>query len=297
MSEQKERKPKWIKARVGHGGRCAEMGAIVHQRGLHTVCEEALCPNRGECWEQGRATIMILGGECTRGCAFCGVASACPPPPDAEEPVRVADAVKAMGLSDVVITSVTRDDLDDGGSALWAETIRQVRAAAPETAIEVLIPDFGGCAMALNRVMSAAPDVLGHNLEVVPRLYSIARPDADYERSLELLRRAHQFGMVVKTSLMLGLGETMDEVRTVMEDARATGCEIFYVGQYLQPTKEHLAVERYVHPDEFARIEQLGLEMGFGVVVSAPLVRSSYHSSLQADYLRARAAKDGGGAA
>jgi len=283
------RKPEWIKVRLGQGEKCARMGEIVHERDLHTVCEEALCPNRGECWEHGRATIMILGGVCTRGCTFCGVESARPTPPDPGEPTRVADAVKAIGLTDVVITSVTRDDLDDGGADIWAKTIQAIRDTVPGVTIEALIPDFRGAPDALRCVIDAAPDVLGHNLEVVPSLYVAARPEADYKRSLKLLRNSHDAGMLTKTSLMLGLGETTDEILAVMADARDARCEIFYVGQYLQPTKRHLAVERYVLPEEFDMFRDRGLAMGFGVVVSGPLVRSSYHSQEQADYVRRRA--------
>ncbi len=284
-------KPPWIKSRLGGGVAYTRTGRIVHERGLHTVCEEALCPNRGECWEHGRATIMILGRACSRGCTFCNVTSAVPAPPDPDEPTRVADAVRQMRLHDVVITSVTRDDLPDGGAAHWVATIRAVRAANPGVAIEVLIPDFGGSDMALRMVVEAAPVVLGHNLETVPSLYAEVRPDAGYARSLDVLRRGHAAGIVTKTGVMLGLGETRAEIEGVMRDARAAGCDIFFAGQYLQPSAAHAPVRRYVAPEEFESLRELGRAMGFGVVVSAPLVRSSYHSDEQERYLGVRHAK------
>lgn len=288
MSRKIQRKPEWIKARIGHSNKCIRMGEIVHERNLHTVCEEAMCPNKGECWENGRATIMILGDECTRGCAFCGVESSCPPPPDPREPARVADAVKAMDLKDVVITSVTRDDLEDGGAGIWAETILSIKKLVPDISIEVLIPDFKGSLESLQLVIDVEPDILSHNLEVVPSLYSTARPEANYQRSLDLLKSSHNAGMLTKTSLMLGLGETRDEVMDVMTDAQKTGCEILYLGQYLQPTKKHLPVERYVFPEEFDMYRNRGMNMGFGVVVSSPLVRSSYHTKEQTEYVKKR---------
>jgi lipoyl synthase len=280
-------KPAWIKVRVGSGADYARTGSIVHGRGLHTVCEAALCPNRGECWEQGRATIMILGGVCSRACTFCNVTSAQPEPPDADEPRRVAEAVAAMGLRDVVITSVTRDDLPDGGAAHWAATLRAVRRAAPTVSIEVLIPDFGGSAAALQQVIDAAPAVLGHNVETTPSRYATVRPQADYARSLTVLRRGYAAGQIVKSGMMLGLGETRAEVEQVMRDVRAAGCDIFYAGQYLQPSIRHHPVVRYVPPAEFEELREAGRALGFPVVVSAPLVRSSYHSDDQQRFLNA----------
>lgn len=293
MSKEIQRKPEWIKARIVHSKKCTRMSEIVHKRNLHTVCEEALCPNKGECWNNGRATIMILGGECTRGCAFCGVESSCPSPPDPGEPSRVADAVKAMDLTDVVITSVTRDDLEDGGAGIWAQTIQQIKELVSGISVEVLIPDFAGSLDSLQLVIDAGPDILGHNLEVVPSLYSAARPEADYQRSLDLLKRSHKTGMLTKTSLMVGLGETKDEVLDVMTDAKKAGCEILYLGQYLQPTKEHLPVVRYVPPEEFNMYRDRGMDMGFGVVISGPLVRSSYYTEEQTEYVRKRGTQSG----
>jgi len=259
---------------------------ILRDRKLHTVCDEALCPNKGRCWEHGRATVMILGDVCTRHCSFCNVTPGKPPPCDVEEPRRVADAVKAMGLKDIVITSVTRDDLKDGGAAIWAETIRCVREAVPGITVEVLVPDFGGSTEAWDRVLEAKPAILGHNLETVPSLYKKVRPQADYRRSLAVLSHAHRRRFVTKTGIMVGLGEAPEEVRAVMRDALKLGVDIFYVGQYLQPSKKHVPVSRYVDPAEFDGFREAGLRLGFKVVVSAPLVRSSYHSEEQATYIR-----------
>ncbi len=282
------RKPDWLKLPLGHGPRFHAVERIVHGGGLHTVCEEALCPNKGRCWQQGHATLMILGDRCTRGCPFCSVQSECDGTVDAEEPRRVAEAVKEMKLWDVVLTSVTRDDLPDGGAAIWAETIRRIRDTVPGVMIEVLVPDFGGDDDALRAVTAASPDVFGHNLETPAALYPRVRPQADYARSLRLLEQAKQQGMLTKSSVMVGLGETRSQVIDTMRDARRAGCEIFYVGQYLQPTREHLDVERYVEPAEFDEYKQAGLALGFGVVVSEPLVRSSFHSDEQARYVEER---------
>jgi len=281
-------KPPWIKVRIGQGPGYARVARILRETRLHTVCEEALCPNKGQCWEHGRATILILGDACTRSCGFCHVSSKRPLPCDADEPTRVAEAVKATGLTDVVITSVTRDDLPDGGAAHWAETVRRVHEAVPGILVEVLIPDFGGAPESLQKVIEAKPDVLGHNLETVPSLYATARPEADYERSLSVLRLSAGKGMITKTALMVGLGESADEVMAVMRDARKAGCDIISIGQYLQPTSGHLPVVRYVDPAEFAEFRRQGMEMGFGVVVSAPLVRSSFHSDEQDAFVRKR---------
>jgi len=287
-SELKQAKPAWLRVRVPQGAGFVRMKNIVHGAHLHTVCEEALCPNMGRCWENGRATIMILGDKCTRACRFCNVRPETSGTCDPEEPPRVAEAVRKMGLRDVVITSVTRDDLEDGGAGLWARTVKLVHEAVPGIIVEVLIPDFGGSLSSLETVLASKPEVLGHNLETVSSLYGRVRPQADYRRSLELLRRAHDRGAVVKTGIMVGVGETEEEVLDLMRDAVAAGCEIFTVGQYLQPTKEHLPVSRFVTPEEFESYRRRGLEMGFKVVVSAPLVRSSYHSDEQEDYLKRR---------
>ena len=282
------RKPDWLKVRLGQGPNYGRVKRIIRDRKLHTVCEEALCPNMGRCWEQGCATVMILGDTCTRGCTFCAVGSGKPGAADGKEPGRVARAVKAMGLNDVVITSVTRDDVEDGGARIWADTIRCVQEAVPGICVEVLIPDFGGDREALAAVFRARPEVLGHNLETVPELYARARPRADYRRSLDVLRLAHGGGLVTKTGIMVGLGETAEQVVALMGDAVGAGCDIFTVGQYLQPTKEHLPVERYVEPSEFDGYRERGLSLGLKVVVSGPLVRSSLYCEEQAEFLRRR---------
>ena len=278
-------KPPWLKVRLRQGANCARLRRIVRDGDLHTVCEEALCPNQGQCWEHGRATLMILGDRCTRNCRFCGVSSERPARCDSDEPRRVADAVKAMGLADVVVTSVTRDDLPDGGAGVWADTVRRIRAAAADICVEVLVPDFGGSETALDTVLAAGPDVWGHNLETVPGLYPSVRPQADYARSLDVLRRGHAAGRIVKTGIMLGLGETAADVAAPMRDAREAGADIFYAGQYLRPSREHLPVVRYVEPAEFDAYGEHGREIGFPVVVSGPLVRSSFHSDEQAAYV------------
>lgn len=285
---RQERKPDWLKVRLAQGRNYKHLKRLVHERGLHTVCEEALCPNMGTCWEHGRATLMILGDVCSRGCRFCAVGSGKPGRPDTKEPGQVADAVKAMGLRDVVITSVTRDDLEDGGATLWAETIRLVHEAVRGIRVEVLIPDFGGDRKALQTVFDAKPEVLGHNLETVPALYARARPNADYRQSLNVLRRAHDQGLITKTGIMVGVGETREQVVSVMKEAVAAGCDIFYAGQYLQPTRGHLPVDRYVEPGEFDFFTKKGLELGFQVVVAGPLVRSSYHSEEQERFVGRR---------
>jgi lipoic acid synthetase len=235
----------------------------------------------GECWNSGTATFMILGDICTRSCGFCAVKTGRPAELDAEEPNRVADAIKTMGVKHAVITSVNRDELPDGGAAIFAETIRRVRAVSPSVRIEVLIPDFRGVQWALDLVIDAKPDVLNHNTETVPRLYQVVRPQAKYERSLMVLDMSKRRGMVTKSGLMLGLGERMREVLDVMEDLRGVDCDILTLGQYLQPTPQHLPVDRFVHPEEFAEFKRLGLEMGFRHVESGPLVRSSYHAEGQ----------------
>jgi lipoic acid synthetase len=253
---------------------------------LHTVCESARCPNMGECWEHGTATFMILGDICTRACGFCAVPSGKPVgPPDEDEPLRVAEAVERMGLRYAVVTSVNRDDQPDGGSRIFARTIQEIRNRVPGCKVEVLIPDFRGDWNALDTVLAVKPDILNHNTETVPRLYRQVRKGALYERSLELLRRAKQTHADVptKTGLMLGLGEDKEEVLATMQDLAAQGTDILTIGQYLQPTREHLPVIRFVHPDEFAEYKHLGEQMGFKHVESGPLVRSSYHAFDQAE--------------
>lgn len=292
-------KPSWIRVRAGQGAAFEATRARLRKYGLHTVCEEALCPNRGRCWSHGRATVLILGDRCTRACRFCHVDKRAVQPPELDEPARVAAAVQASGLREVVLTSVTRDDLPDGGAALWAETVRRVRAAVPDALLEVLTPDFGNNPAALELVLAERPDVFGHNLETVPRLYPLVRPEADYARSLAVLQRAAAVGLIVKTSLMLGLGETPDEILATLHDARLAGCRIFYAGQYLQPSARHVPVARYVEPAEFDRIRDAALALGFDFVASAPLVRSSFHEDGQSEFVRRLRAdrQDAGGLA
>jgi lipoyl synthase len=277
----RQSRPDWLKVRVPLGERFSDLKRLIDGQGLHTVCEEARCPNMAECWNAGTATFMILGDVCTRSCGFCAVKTGRPEGLDLQEPFRVAEAIRTMGVRHAVITSVNRDELPDGGAAVFAETIRQTRLVNPSITVEVLIPDFRGVAWALEIVMAAKPDILNHNTETVPRLYMIVRPQAKYERTLELLKRARAGGMVTKSGLMLGLGETMEEVLEVMKDLFAAGCYILTLGQYLQPTKDHLPVERYVHPDEFRWLKGKGISMGFRHVESGPLVRSSYHAEAQ----------------
>jgi lipoic acid synthetase len=277
------RKPEWLKIRAGGGPQYASVKHAVEERGLHTVCQEARCPNIGECWGHGTATFMILGDICTRGCRYCAVEKGLPTELDLDEPARLADAVVEMGLSYVVITSVDRDDLSDGGASIFAASIRGIRERLPETSIEVLVPDFQANAAALRTVLDAGPDVLNHNIETVPRLYRRARGGGVYATSLELLVRARDWspGLVTKTGMMLGLGEEMAEVLAVMRDLVERDVDILTLGQYLRPTEWHLPVARFVHPDEFAELARLGEAMGFGHVEAGPLVRSSYRADRQ----------------
>jgi lipoic acid synthetase len=259
---------------------------MVHDLKLHTVCESASCPNIGECWSRRALTIMILGDICTRSCRFCDVATGRPLPPDPDEPRRVGEMLSRLGLVHTVITCVDRDDLDDGGAAHWAETIREVKVRCPEMTLEVLVGDFKGNTADVDTVLAAAPDVFAHNLETVPRLSRQVRVQASYPRSYKVLEHAKQRGAITKTGLMLGLGETLDEVRQVLAETRAIGVDILTLGQYLQPSKQHLAIERYVHPDEFALLKEEALALGFPHVESGPLVRSSYHADGQRDIVR-----------
>jgi lipoic acid synthetase len=257
---------------------------------LHTVCEEAQCPNIGECWNHGTATFMILGDVCTRACSYCAVAHGRPAAVDTAEPARVADAIRTLDLNYVVITSVDRDDLADGGASIFAETIRETRAQLPHCRIEVLIPDFQGNEAALHAVLDAGPDVLNHNTETVPRLYRMARSGGRYQRTLELLDRSRRYapGIPTKTGLMVGLGEERDELVATLRDLRTVGCEILTLGQYLRPTASHAPMARYYHPDEFRELKEIALDLGFVHVESGPLVRSSYHAHETADaYARA----------
>jgi len=272
-----ERRPDWLKVKLRDVNAIARMKPVLS--GLHTVCESARCPNIGECWGRGTATFMILGNLCTRRCTFCAVPQGTPELPDAGEPTRLAEAVRNLGLRHTVITSVTRDDLPDQGAAQFAACIREVRRLNPGCSVEVLIPDFQGDEAALDAVMQERPEVLNHNIETVPRLYRRVRPGAVYRRTLELLRRAHRYGTSkVKSGLMVGLGETSEEVLATLQDLRAHDCQIVTIGQYLKPRQQRIPMFRYVHPDEFADYKRRALEMGFEHCESGPLVRSSYHA-------------------
>jgi lipoic acid synthetase len=279
--KQKLPKPPWLKRRIPSGATYQEIRELIQKTHLHTVCQEACCPNLGECFSQGTATFLILGDRCTRDCRFCAVAHGSTEPPDPEEPLRVAEAVEQMKLRYAVVTSVTRDDLKDGGAFVFAETIRKIREKTPETRVEVLIPDFRGDLNSLKTVMEARPDVLNHNVETVPRLYASVRPQAVYQRSIDLLRNAHRLdpSIPTKSGLMLGLGEQPEEVVQVLRDLLDAGCRILTLGQYLQPSSEHLPVERFVTPEEFQGWRKKALEMGFREVASGPFVRSSYHAN------------------
>ncbi len=284
-----ERRPEWLKVRFPAWPNFRDLVGIMRTQALHTVCEEARCPNIGDCWERRTATFLILGNVCTRHCAYCAIAHGLPTELDAGEPERVAEAVRAMGLRHAVVTSVDRDDLRDGGAGMFARTIRLIRERLPGCTVEVLIPDFKGDPAALRTVLDAAPDILNHNIETVPRLFRAVRRGGDYRRSLDLLRRAREWGTRwrTKSGMMVGLGETWEEVLATMRDLRAVGCDILTVGQYLSPGRDYAPIARYYHPDEFARLRAEGLAMGFRHVESGPLVRSSYHADEQA--LRASA--------
>ena len=275
-------RPAWIKARAPQGPGYERLRGLMRELDLHTVCEEAHCPNVGECWDRGTATFMILGDVCTRACGFCAVKTGLPGrPPDPAEPLRVAQAVARMGLRHAVITSVNRDDQRDGGAAAFALTIRQIRERVPGCAVEVLIPDFKGNWDALEVVLAARPDILNHNTETVPRLYRTVRPGARFERSLELLSRSKRAGLLTKSGIMVGLGEEWDEVLDTIRQIREAGTDVLTVGQYLRPSAEHLPLVRYYTPDEFAEIREFARSLGYGHVESGPLVRSSYHAEEQ----------------
>ncbi|MCA1585927.1 MAG: lipoyl synthase [Acidobacteria bacterium] len=278
-------KPEWLKVRAPGSENYLRLKGLMHSLKLNTVCEDAHCPNIGECWHHGTATFMILGDICTRACAYCAVAHGKPTALDIDEPRRVAEAVKAMGLKYAVITSVDRDDLPDGGAGMFADTIREIRVRMPDTRVEVLIPDFKGEAVPLRKVLDAGPDVLNHNTETVPRLYRMARSGGKYSRTLELLDRArtHAPTLATKTGLMVGLGEEQHELVGVFDDLRGVGVSILTIGQYLRPSPDHAVMTRYYHPDEFRELKRLALERGFVHVEAGPLVRSSYHAHEQAD--------------
>ena len=273
-----QRKPKWLRVKLPTGESYKKVRGLVDDYNLHTICESGNCPNMGECWGAGTATFMILGNTCTRSCGFCAVDTGRPEDADPFEPARVAQSIKLMEIKHAVITSVDRDDLEDGGSEIWAMTVRAIRRQSPETTMETLIPDFGGKWENLKRIIDVAPNIVSHNLETVRRLTKEVRIQAKYDRSLEVLRRLKQAGMKTKSGIMLGLGESEAEVIESMDDLRSVGVDVLTLGQYLQPTPQHLAVAEFITPESFARYEKIGLEKGFRFVESGPLVRSSYHA-------------------
>jgi len=276
-------KPRWLRVKLPTGENYRKVRSLVEEHKLHTICESGNCPNMGECWGEGTATFMILGNICTRSCGFCNVATGKPLPADILEPQRVARSVKLMEVKHCVLTSVDRDDLKDGGSTIWAETVKEVRKASPETTMETLIPDFQGKWDNLQRIINVAPEIVSHNLETVRRLTKEVRIQAKYDRSLEVLFRLKKAGMKTKSGVMLGLGETRDEVLETMEDLRSVGTDILTLGQYLQPTTKHLPVQDFITPEAFEDYKEIGLKMGFRYVESGPLVRSSYHAEKHLD--------------
>jgi lipoic acid synthetase len=276
--EQKPKKPDWLRVRLPIGEGYKTVRNLVDSHKLHTICESGNCPNMGECWGAGTATFMILGNICTRSCGFCAVATGKPEEVDWDEPQRVAESIFLMKVKHAVITSVDRDELKDGGSIIWYNTIKAVKALNPGTTLETLIPDFKGEVENIQRIIDAAPEVVSHNIETVERMTRIVRIQAKYWRSMEVLRHLKNGGMRTKSGIMLGLGETMEEVVQTMKDLRASDVDVITIGQYLQPTKKHLPVIRFVHPDEFNELTRIGYEMGFDYVECGPLVRSSYHS-------------------
>lgn len=276
--ESKIKKPEWLRVKLPTGENYLKVRNLVDQHKLHTICESGNCPNMGECWGAGTATFMILGNICTRSCGFCAVATGRPLPADIREPERVADSVKLMGVKHCVITSVDRDDLKDGGSEIWAETIRAVRRVSPGTTMETLIPDFKGETENIQRIIDVMPEIVSHNMETVRRLTKQVRIQAKYDRSLEVLKFLHDGGCRTKSGIMVGLGESDEEVFETMRDLKNAGVEIMTIGQYLQPTKKHIPVKEFVHPEKFALYKRIGLEIGIRYVESGPLVRSSYHA-------------------
>lgn len=275
---QFKKKPDWLRVKLPTGKEYAKVSEMVSTHKLHTICESGNCPNKGECWGAGTATFMILGNICTRSCGFCNVATGKPKAVDLQEPERVAKSVLLMNVKHCVITSVDRDDLKDGGSIIWVETINAIRKLSPQTKFETLIPDFQGNWENLQRLIDARPDIVSHNLETVRRLTKEVRIQAKYDRSLEVLKRLKEAGLKTKSGIMLGLGETEQEVLESMDDLRSVGCDVLTLGQYLQPSPKHLKVQEFVHPDVFAKYKVIGLEKGFRFVESGPLVRSSYHA-------------------
>ena len=273
-------KPSWLRRRLPTGPTYENVRGLISKDRLHTVCQEAKCPNIWECFTRQTATFLILGSQCTRSCRFCSIETGPVKPPDPDEPLRVAQVAQEMGLKYIVVTSVTRDDLPDGGAGSFAGTIAAIRQKIPDARVEVLIPDFVGSASALQTVINARPDVLNHNIETVPRLYSMVRPEADYQRSLDLIRRVKDYdaAIPVKSGLMLGFGEDPEEIKETLEDLLRANCRILTLGQYLQPSKNHLAVKRYIPPEEFEKWRETAIDMGFSEVASGPFVRSSYHA-------------------
>ena len=275
---EKIKKPDWLRVKLPTGENYIKVRGIVSKHKLNTICESGNCPNMGECWGVGTATFMILGNICTRSCGFCSVATGKPNPADWDEPMRIAESVKLMNVKHCVITSVDRDDLKDGGSIIWAETIKEIRAISPETKFECLIPDFAGKWDNLQRIIDVKPDIVSHNIETVRRLTAQVRIQAKYDRSLEVLKRLDEAGVKTKSGIMLGLGETEQEILETIDDLAFVKCDVITMGQYLQPTPKHLPVDRFVHPDDFKKYKDYALNKGFKFVESGPLVRSSYHA-------------------
>lgn len=276
--ESKRKKPNWLRVKLPVGKEYASVRKVVDQYKLHTICESGNCPNMGECWGAGTATFMILGNVCTRSCSFCAVATGRPPEYDKDEPRRVAEAIQLMGVKHAVLTSVNRDELKDRGAEIWYQTVVETKKLCPQTTIETLIPDVKGSWDALYRMISAGQEVVSHNMETVERLYRRVRPQAKYQRSLEQIKLTKEYGKRTKTGIMLGLGETSDEVHKAMDDLAAHGCDILTLGQYLQPTKMHIEVAEFIHPEQFDAYREEGLRRGLKYVESGPLVRSSYHA-------------------
>jgi lipoyl synthase len=276
------KRPDWLKVKLPTGENFHDLKDLMRRQTLHTVCEEARCPNIAECWNHHTATFMILGDTCTRSCGFCNIKVGMPGELDLDEPRRVAESVKELNLRHVVITSVNRDELRDGGASIFAETVRLINEMMPDTTVEILIPDFRGIEDAFITIMKNPPEILNHNIETVPRLYPVVRPQAKYQRSLNLIKWFKQRDLKTKSGMMVGIGEKTDEVLSAMKDLVSHGCDILTIGQYLQPTKEHLPVDRFVSPEEFNMFKEEGLKIGFKIVESSPLVRSSYHADQQA---------------
>ncbi len=278
VDKMPQRRPDWLRVKLPIGESYRRVRRLVDEYQLHTICQSGNCPNMGECWGAGTATFMILGNTCTRSCSFCAVKTGRPPEYDEDEPRRVAEAIKLMQVKHAVITSVNRDELKDRGAEIWHQTVQSIKQLTPDTTIETLIPDVKGTWWALERIISAGQEVVSHNIETVARLYKKVRPQAKYERSLEQIKRTKAQGKRTKSGIMVGLGEQVDEVLVAMDDLRSHDCDVLTIGQYLQPTKMHLKVSEFIHPDQFARYREEGLNRGFDFVESGPLVRSSYHA-------------------